>query len=102
MSLVDKVTNNGWLRSNLNKGKLNNFYWSLAVLGVLNFLVFLWFAMAHQYKVQNYFGNGEDEEFRIGEEIKGSKEMVIVGEEKEKGEKEEKVYVEEKEGAQFV
>ncbi|KAG4192605.1 hypothetical protein ERO13_A07G169200v2 [Gossypium hirsutum] len=52
VSIVDHVTNRNWLRNNLNKGKLNNFYWLLAVLGFLNFLVFLIFASRHQYKMQ--------------------------------------------------
>ncbi|KAF8046705.1 hypothetical protein N665_3498s0003 [Sinapis alba] len=50
VSLVDKVTHKSWLRSNLNKARLNYFYWLLVVLGALNFLVFLLFAMRHQYK----------------------------------------------------
>ncbi|KAA8524738.1 hypothetical protein F0562_011161 [Nyssa sinensis] len=54
VSLVDKVTKDSWLRSNLNEGKLENFYWMLAVLGALNFFAFLCFAMKHQYKVQKY------------------------------------------------
>lgn len=54
VSLVDKATNSTWLRSNLNRGRLDNFYWMLAVLGVLNFLAFLVFAMRHQYKIQQY------------------------------------------------
>lgn len=64
VSIVAKVTRKGWLRSNLNRGKLDNFYWMLAVLGVLNFLVFLVIAMKHQYKSQPYFSsndNGENE-----------------------------------------
>ncbi|XP_022759878.1 protein NRT1/ PTR FAMILY 6.4 [Durio zibethinus] len=52
VSIVDHVTKKSWLRSNLNKGKLNNFYWLLAALGFLNFLVFLIFASRHQYKMQ--------------------------------------------------
>ncbi|XWS75783.1 hypothetical protein CRYUN_Cryun01aG0121800 [Craigia yunnanensis] len=52
VSIVDHVTKKSWLRSNLNKGKLNNFYWLLAVLGFLNFFVFLIFASRHQYKIQ--------------------------------------------------
>lgn len=52
VSLVDKVTSGNWLRSNLNEAKLDNFYWMLAVLAVLNFLIFLAFAAKHQYKVQ--------------------------------------------------
>ncbi|KAF8044471.1 hypothetical protein N665_10171s0001 [Sinapis alba] len=50
VSLVDRVTHKSWLRSNLNKARLNYFYWLLVVLGALNFLVFLLFAMRHQYK----------------------------------------------------
>lgn len=54
VSLVDEASKGRWLRSNLNKGKLENFYWMLAVLCVLNFFVFLVFAMRHKYKVHNY------------------------------------------------
>ncbi|KAJ4894234.1 Protein NRT1/ PTR FAMILY 6.4 [Raphanus sativus] len=50
VSLVDKVTHKSWLRSNLNKARLNYFYWLLVVLGAFNFLVFIVFAMRHQYK----------------------------------------------------
>lgn len=67
VSIVDKITNKRWLRSNLNKGKLNNFYWLLGVLGVLNFMVFLFFAMKHQYKVQHHVkGDKELENFNDG------------------------------------
>ena len=51
VSLVDRATNQ-WLKSNLNTGRLENFYILLAVLGVLNFFVFLFFAKGHEYKVQ--------------------------------------------------
>lgn len=64
VSLVDKVTKKRWLRSNLNTAKLENFYFLLAVLGVINFLVFLVFAMRHQYKMQQNFkgsNSGETE-----------------------------------------
>ncbi|KAG7626114.1 Protein NRT1/ PTR FAMILY 6.4 [Arabidopsis thaliana] len=50
VSLVDRVTDKSWLRSNLNKARLNYFYWLLVVLGALNFLIFIVFAMKHQYK----------------------------------------------------
>lgn len=59
VSIVDKVTRKRWLRSNLNMGKLDRFYWLLAVLGVLNFLVFLAFAKRHQYKVQQHTSTNE-------------------------------------------
>ncbi|CAA7043887.1 unnamed protein product [Microthlaspi erraticum] len=61
VSLVDKVTHKRWLRSNLNKGRLNYFYWLLVVLGALNFLIFLVFAMRHQYKAGVIsVGNSDD------------------------------------------
>ncbi|KAL1197482.1 Protein NRT1/ PTR FAMILY 6.4 [Cardamine amara subsp. amara] len=50
VSLVDQVTHKSWLRSNLNKARLDYFYWLLVILGALNFLLFLMFAMKHQYK----------------------------------------------------
>ncbi|KAG6404801.1 hypothetical protein SASPL_132377 [Salvia splendens] len=64
VTLVDSVTNKKWLMSDLNRGKLDKFYWMLALLGILNFLVFLLFAMRHRYKVQNYVVpklDGEDD-----------------------------------------
>ncbi|KAG6722212.1 hypothetical protein I3842_03G149300 [Carya illinoinensis] len=60
VSIVDKVTKNSWLRSNLNVAKLENFYGLLAVLGTLNFFVFLAFARRHQYKVQNSIRMNDD------------------------------------------
>ncbi|KAK4492796.1 hypothetical protein RD792_000118 [Penstemon davidsonii] len=62
VSLVDKATNGKWLMSDLNRGRLENFYWLLAVLGVLNILVFVGFAKKHQYKLQNYVVNGGEKE----------------------------------------
>ncbi|KAL4362116.1 hypothetical protein GQ457_04G024600 [Hibiscus cannabinus] len=52
VSIVDHVTGQSWLRSNLNEGKLNNFYWLLAMLGFLNLVVFLILASRHQYRRQ--------------------------------------------------
>lgn len=64
VSLTDMATNGSWLRNNLNKGRLENFYWLLAILGAINFLAFLVLASRHQYKVQNYNGpnNGQEKE----------------------------------------
>lgn len=62
VSLVDQVTKKNWLRSNLNKGKLNNFYWLLAVLGLVNFFVFLIFATRHQYKTQQLVKSADSDE----------------------------------------
>lgn len=64
VSIVEKATNKSWLKSDLNMGKVDNFYWLLAVLGLLNFLVFLTFAMRHQYKEKQHIStsdNGEKE-----------------------------------------
>ncbi|KAL5729837.1 hypothetical protein ACHQM5_002733 [Ranunculus cassubicifolius] len=60
VSLVHKITGDRWIRSNLNKGRLENFYWLLAILGVLNFFVFLFFSMRHQYKVEQYKSDEEE------------------------------------------
>ncbi|KAK6157307.1 hypothetical protein DH2020_011555 [Rehmannia glutinosa] len=80
VSLVDRVSDGKWLMSNLNRGRLENFYWMLAVLGVLNLGLFVVFAMRHQYKVQNYVvpENGGDEEIKVN----GDKEIVRVDDEK--------------------
>ncbi|KAK8588565.1 hypothetical protein V6N13_087475 [Hibiscus sabdariffa] len=71
VSIVDHVTKRIWLRSNLNKGKLNNFYWLLAVLGFLNLLVFLILASRHQYRTQLPIRpeSGEKELERLNNEI---------------------------------
>lgn len=73
VTIVDKVTNKRWLRSNLNKGSLNYFYWLLAVLGLLNFLFFLLLARKHQYKDQHYSNSTDN-----NEELKNSSNMVAV------------------------
>lgn len=78
VSLVDKATNKSWLRSNLNRGRLDNFYWMLAVLGVFNFLAFLVFAMKHHYKIYQYNSsdvNGEKERKGWNEDITSEMEM---------------------------
>jgi peptide/histidine transporter 3/4 len=71
VSLVDKATKKIWLRSNLNKGRLNNFYWMLAVLGLLNLFIFLVFAREHQYKVQQYIKpkNSEEKELKTANDL---------------------------------
>ncbi|XP_043717728.1 protein NRT1/ PTR FAMILY 8.1-like [Telopea speciosissima] len=40
----------GWIPDNLNRGHLDYFYWLLAVLSVLNFLVYLLIAKWYTYK----------------------------------------------------
>ncbi|XP_024979126.1 protein NRT1/ PTR FAMILY 6.4-like [Cynara cardunculus var. scolymus] len=56
VSLIDVVTHESWLKNDLDQSKLNNFYWLLAVMGVLNFLIFLILSSRHQYKLQHLNG----------------------------------------------
>ncbi|XP_019193520.1 PREDICTED: protein NRT1/ PTR FAMILY 6.4 [Ipomoea nil] len=79
VTIVGKASKGKWLKSNLNKAKLDNFYWMLAVLGVINFLVFLLFAARHQYKMQPRSLISE----ASAEDLKNEKEMMAV-EDKEK------------------
>ncbi|KAG9453922.1 hypothetical protein H6P81_006826 [Aristolochia fimbriata] len=48
VTVVTNVTTRGgklgWIPDNLNRGHLENFYWLLAVLSVVNFFVYLWIA----------------------------------------------------------
>ncbi|KAM7525598.1 hypothetical protein LguiA_015500 [Lonicera macranthoides] len=52
VTIVHKVTGDRrpWLADNLNKGRLYNFYWLLAILSGLNFVVFLVGAKWYVYK----------------------------------------------------
>ncbi|WOH03193.1 hypothetical protein DCAR_0522588 [Daucus carota subsp. sativus] len=82
VTLVVAATGKSWIRNNLNKGKLDNFYWLLAVLGVINFLVFLAFARNHQYKVQKSQVLADDQEKELthwqGEEIVDIEKKAVV------------------------
>lgn len=54
VTIVTKVTTRhgklGWIPDNLNRGHLDYFYWLLAILSVLNFVVYLWIAKWYTYK----------------------------------------------------
>lgn len=54
VSVVDEASHDTWLKSNLNKGKLDDFYWLLAGLVAIDFVVFLVFSLKHQYKVRQH------------------------------------------------
>ncbi|KAK1272852.1 Nitrate transporter 1.3 [Acorus gramineus] len=58
VSLVDKATGNRWIKNNLNNGRLDYFYWMLAILGVINFFGFLFLARLHEYKAVQYAVDG--------------------------------------------
>uniref|UniRef100_A0ACD5YN51 Uncharacterized protein n=1 Tax=Avena sativa TaxID=4498 RepID=A0ACD5YN51_AVESA len=48
--LVDAVTRGAWIQNNLDTGRLDLFYWMLALLGVVNFAAFVVIARRHEYK----------------------------------------------------
>ncbi|KAK4788445.1 hypothetical protein SAY86_019764 [Trapa natans] len=52
VSIVHKVTgdNRPWLADNLNRGRLYNFYWLLAILSSVNFVIYLACAKWYVYK----------------------------------------------------
>ncbi|CAN8237576.1 unnamed protein product [Cochlearia groenlandica] len=54
LTVVTKITTSGgrpgWIADNLNRGHLDYFYWLLAILSFLNFLVYLWIAKWYTYK----------------------------------------------------
>ena len=54
VTIVNKVTTRngkmGWIPDNMNRGHLDYFYWLLAILSLLNFLVYLWIAKWYTYK----------------------------------------------------
>ncbi|KAL9660545.1 hypothetical protein QQ045_025360 [Rhodiola kirilowii] len=60
VTIVHKVTGetNPWLADNLNKGRLYNFYWLLAILSVFNFVVYLVFAKRYVYKEKRLAEHG--------------------------------------------
>ncbi|XP_028790967.1 protein NRT1/ PTR FAMILY 6.3-like [Neltuma alba] len=52
VTIVHKATGHRkpWLADNLNKGRLDNFYWLLAILSALNFAIYLFCAKGYVYK----------------------------------------------------
>ncbi|KAF8032841.1 hypothetical protein BT93_D1659 [Corymbia citriodora subsp. variegata] len=59
VTVVHKVTGNKpWLANNLNQGKLYDFYWLLAILSALNFLIFLVCAKWYVYKDKRLANEG--------------------------------------------
>ncbi|KAF8402703.1 hypothetical protein HHK36_010791 [Tetracentron sinense] len=54
VTIVTKVSTRdgklGWIPDNLNRGHLDYFYWLLAVMSILNFLVYLWISKWYTYK----------------------------------------------------
>lgn len=70
ISIVQKITSrngNTWLGNNLNLAHLKYFYWVLAVLSFMNFIVYLWIASRFVYKrVQSDHDRGDGRELESG------------------------------------
>ncbi|KAI9095339.1 hypothetical protein K1719_026373 [Acacia pycnantha] len=77
VSIVDKITKKTLLQSNLDKGKLDYFYWLLAVLGVLNFILFLILASRHQYKAQQNLNPNNNEGGEKEKELVSASQVMI-------------------------
>ncbi|XP_022154049.1 protein NRT1/ PTR FAMILY 6.3-like [Momordica charantia] len=59
VTIVHKITGDKpWLADNLNKGKLYNFYWLLAILSALNLGVYLLCAKWYVYKEKRFAEEG--------------------------------------------
>ncbi|GAB2216942.1 hypothetical protein Droror1_Dr00000093 [Drosera rotundifolia] len=59
VAIVNKLTiKSPWLANNLNQGRLYNFYWLLAILSALNFMVYLVFARGYIYKEKRFAEEG--------------------------------------------
>ncbi|XP_038876101.1 protein NRT1/ PTR FAMILY 6.3-like [Benincasa hispida] len=60
VTIVGKVTEHGkpWIPDNLNEGKLYDFYWLLAILSVLNLMVFLVCSKWYVYKEKRLADEG--------------------------------------------
>jgi len=54
VSVVNHVTTRsshpGWLNNNLYKGRLDNFYWLVVIMSLVNFIIYLIFAKGYTYK----------------------------------------------------
>lgn len=61
VSIVNLVTTSnshpGWLTNNLNRGRLNNFYWLVALMSLLNFIIYLMFSKWYTYKDTRMVGH---------------------------------------------
>ncbi|KAJ6968816.1 Proton-dependent oligopeptide transporter family [Populus alba x Populus x berolinensis] len=54
VTIVTKITTRGgklgWIPDNMNRGHLDYFYWLLAILSFLNFILYLWISKWFTYK----------------------------------------------------
>ncbi|RRT80502.1 hypothetical protein B296_00008546 [Ensete ventricosum] len=67
VTVVHHCTSKGggdWLQDNINRGKLDYYYWLMTALQVLNLLYYITCAMLYTYKPLETMAGGEDEESR--------------------------------------
>lgn len=62
-----------WLTSDLNEGRLENLYFMIAGLGVLNMVYFVWVARGYQYKSRFQIEDDDDRGFGFDIELDGVK-----------------------------
>lgn len=71
VTLVNGLTGHGgspgWLPDNLNRGRLDYFYWLLTVLSFLNLLIFFVFAHFYKYTEESTGGQKESKSFALKE-----------------------------------
>ncbi|XVF46403.1 hypothetical protein PTKIN_Ptkin03bG0024000 [Pterospermum kingtungense] len=60
VDIIRKLTN--WLPDDINKGRLDNFFWTLVVLGLLNFCYYL--VCVKFYKYQNFDKEDSERQFQ--------------------------------------
>lgn len=71
VTLVNSLTSHGsspgWLPNNLNRGRLDYFYWLLTVLSFLNLLMFFLFSCFYKYTEKPTGGENESKSYALKE-----------------------------------
>jgi peptide/histidine transporter 3/4 len=71
VTLVNSLTSHGsspgWLPNNLNRGRLDYFYWLLTVLSFLNLLMFFLFSRFYKYTEKPTGGENESKSYALKE-----------------------------------
>lgn len=65
IDMVSSKNGESWFSNNLNRAHIDYFYWLLAVLGVLELLLFLCFATCYHYKKGSNYEQQIHNEFKI-------------------------------------
>ncbi|XP_043716977.1 protein NRT1/ PTR FAMILY 3.1-like [Telopea speciosissima] len=65
VTLVHAITKGSWLQDNLNKGKLEYFYWLITLLQVLNLIYYMFCAKFYSWKSIQLHQKGVDSEAKV-------------------------------------